>query len=550
MPDDAAAIASALDRGDPAAALPIALMAWRRDRSVVLAELVDAIAAKLPAPAIRGRDKEAFQRGYLALLRDPAAVTSLASGLTQRVPIRATDYFAKDRDRKKHASFLARVRALGTLPADPRISGALARVIEAPPFTVEHCEAVYQPVIDLAVAHGDARVLAVFERVVEGPTAKTKTMRDYLAKALPKAVETLSAHRNVTTPAFDRLVTRLRGPAVAPVPAAIDDLLAECLANPDDDAPRLVYADALLEQGDPRGEFIQLQLRPEPLPEADAKRVASLQRKHEKAWLGDIARVTKLRVFRKGFLDKCELLQGAAAEPAMWKAIAADPRMATVRTLDKGSASEALYRSFVFSPALRSLRRVTVPSNVMLAALPEAARPIEAVELSSFAQATLGILDRVGPSAGIKSLTFPTTDSPAQLLEHVGRWAGRARFDELVAAPHHRAGDAWAEDDLTWLFAFERLGVRRLGISLGVYDNRLVLTRTKTGVTAEIVANQDALVVRLLTRKLPLKLEHTVIRGSPAIWFPPGPVAVKAIKKARAELRERWRSELGGGRGE
>lgn len=36
-------------------------------------------------------------------------------------------------------------------------------------------------------------------------------------------------------------------------------LLAAIRAEPDDDAPRLVYADWLQEQGDPRGEFIQLE---------------------------------------------------------------------------------------------------------------------------------------------------------------------------------------------------------------------------------------------------------------------------------------------------
>lgn len=36
-------------------------------------------------------------------------------------------------------------------------------------------------------------------------------------------------------------------------------LLAEILARPDDDEPRLVYADWLTQQGDPRGEFITVQ---------------------------------------------------------------------------------------------------------------------------------------------------------------------------------------------------------------------------------------------------------------------------------------------------
>jgi uncharacterized protein (TIGR02996 family) len=41
----------------------------------------------------------------------------------------------------------------------------------------------------------------------------------------------------------------------------LDDLRAAILAAPDDDEPRLIYADALLEEGDRRGEFIQIQIK-------------------------------------------------------------------------------------------------------------------------------------------------------------------------------------------------------------------------------------------------------------------------------------------------
>lgn len=44
-----------------------------------------------------------------------------------------------------------------------------------------------------------------------------------------------------------------------PAPRADELLLATILANPDDDAPRLAYADALQERGDPRGELIVVQ---------------------------------------------------------------------------------------------------------------------------------------------------------------------------------------------------------------------------------------------------------------------------------------------------
>jgi uncharacterized protein (TIGR02996 family) len=58
-----------------------------------------------------------------------------------------------------------------------------------------------------------------------------------------------------------------------------DDLLAQIAAAPDDDAPRAVYADLLLQRGDPRGEFIQLQLE-----HADSDREHELLRTHEAAW--------------------------------------------------------------------------------------------------------------------------------------------------------------------------------------------------------------------------------------------------------------------------
>ena len=91
---------------------------------------------------------------------------------------------------------------------------------------------------------------------------------------------------------------RQLGGGSKPVPHRdVDQLFAECLAKPDDDAPRAVLADALLEREDPRGELIALQLRPE-LGEAETKRVAALLRKHEKQWLGELHRITKLRVQR------------------------------------------------------------------------------------------------------------------------------------------------------------------------------------------------------------------------------------------------------------
>lgn len=82
------------------------------------------------------------------------------------------------------------------------------------------------------------------------------------------------------------------------------ELLAAIYDAPDDRALRQVYADALLEAGDPRGELIAIQCAG---PRADAaarRRERALLAAHGTAWLGAIAPVVRRRgaAFRGGFL--------------------------------------------------------------------------------------------------------------------------------------------------------------------------------------------------------------------------------------------------------
>lgn len=71
--------------------------------------------------------------------------------------------------------------------------------------------------------------------------------------------------------------------------------LAAIRAAPDDDAPRLVYADWLIERGDPRGELIQLQCRlaSEALPNATRRKMRIAENKligdYEAKAAGDIS---------------------------------------------------------------------------------------------------------------------------------------------------------------------------------------------------------------------------------------------------------------------
>src|ERR1700676_1487938 len=89
-----------------------------------------------------------------------------------------------------------------------------------------------------------------------------------------------------------------------------DAFLQAIRERPDDDAPRLLYADWLDERGDPRGEFIRVQCALAGLSEYDPRRwdLAAREREllseHDKAWLGPLAGILQHHGFRRGFLDR------------------------------------------------------------------------------------------------------------------------------------------------------------------------------------------------------------------------------------------------------
>jgi uncharacterized protein (TIGR02996 family) len=92
--------------------------------------------------------------------------------------------------------------------------------------------------------------------------------------------------------------------------------LADICANPDDDAPRLIYADWLQEQGDEdSAEFIRVQIERSRLPEWDARQVRlrlreeALLKEHQDEWLAGLPAMghgwdgssSAWKGFRRGF---------------------------------------------------------------------------------------------------------------------------------------------------------------------------------------------------------------------------------------------------------
>jgi uncharacterized protein (TIGR02996 family) len=89
---------------------------------------------------------------------------------------------------------------------------------------------------------------------------------------------------------------------------AVEELFAAVYANPDDDGPRGVLADLLQEQGDPRGEFIALQLA-RGRGGKKTRRESQLLKPNLRTWLGPLlmAIPNKGLVYERGFVAKCQL---------------------------------------------------------------------------------------------------------------------------------------------------------------------------------------------------------------------------------------------------
>ena len=130
--------------------------------------------------------------------------------------------------------------------------------------------------------------------------------------------------------------------------ADLDELFAAVYAAPHDDARRMVLADALQQLGDPRGEFIALQLR-----RVDVARQCELIAAHDHAWLGGLASVVMpgLRRYDRGFLVACAIDRLSAEQV---EALAQRPEWATLERIS--FYAKLSYSPTVISSHMRSVR--------------------------------------------------------------------------------------------------------------------------------------------------------------------------------------------------
>lgn len=352
-------IEAAQREGKHAEALDVALAAWRDSRDTAIARAIDALseAASDFVPP-KTRTNKDFQKAWLEVLSsgDPTAVPWLAEFLVKRLPRDEPD-----------PTFIARLEAMRKHP-DPRFAAAIMALVVQGRDLIRWCRRDVEKT--LAVV-GDAvtrEALESIEALRDGDEDDEDSWQRVL-DALPATKPVSASDRK----RWEALAHRDDGAAVLD----IDGLTAAVHEDPDDVQARAVLADALQETGDPRGEFIALQLLELDGrgTEESTRRADELLGQHLETWLGAIHPVVYRGWFRGGFLDKVELEPSRRASKKAWEKHARDPSLATVRELVAGKAPDPITILFLTSPAMRSLQSVAIGSNAIAGALEKSPPP-------------------------------------------------------------------------------------------------------------------------------------------------------------------------------
>jgi uncharacterized protein (TIGR02996 family) len=353
-----------LEANDRAGALEMLCDAWRQVRDPQLAATIETLAATVPSERPRGKTVAAKHAAWLKLVKKatPAQLGGLIATVTE---------IAKEEPLRE------RIWRLSERPHDPRFATALVAMLVEPPILGGTFQRPFVAAANALVELADVRQLAAFDQILE-EAARGTTARSIVTSQLPAFRTKLAAEvakYPIELAADDaavlaRIDATLAGTERAPHPDSVQ-LFAAIYAEPEDDAARLVLADELQGRGDPRGEFIALQLA-RGRGGTRSKRERELLAAAGRDWLGALDPVIAKTgiVFERGFLTACAIRDNAED---VFEALAGRPEWRTIEHLDLASARGRV--PVADMPALRSLR------NAHPNLLPEVAPYLERLEL-------------------------------------------------------------------------------------------------------------------------------------------------------------------------
>ncbi len=241
----------------------------------------------------------------------------------------------------------ARMERLHEEPEDPRTAKGLLALLADPPFDSGESADFWELVLSRLVQLADVRVASEMRAIADANSARPQGFLKYffedeLSRARNRLWSRLSDRTEGLESAELAILGRLRARVAPAQPKTRLDLLWErIVASPEDLEARLIYADALMERGDPSGEFIALQCSRSEEAEPSERERALLQA-HGRKWLG-----------RAGLLlnvEQVSFVRGAAVSADLggqrswlsrgapvWEWALSEPLWATVGRLELGA---------------------------------------------------------------------------------------------------------------------------------------------------------------------------------------------------------------------
>ena len=275
-----AALERAAKAKDPKKQLTELLVAWRALRHPRIAELIDRLDAQLIKTA-----------GKITAKSVPARADALIKAATTKDPLEVGRVLASDWPKSWQAE-LPVLKAVCEAPDDPRVAKKLATLVDLAAHQSRGASGFWYVTFSRLNELRDVRQLPILEAQLD--RSKSRYYREASQELETNCVE---VHRALKVAELSKADAKLLDALEAPFAGQSStektrkrsgkELLELVWANPTDSGVRAVYGDWLVEQGDPRGELIALQLAPP--TEKSPRRIELLIEKHWKQWLGPLA---------------------------------------------------------------------------------------------------------------------------------------------------------------------------------------------------------------------------------------------------------------------
>lgn len=384
------------------------LVQWRAARHPSTSELIQQLGDQLrvEVPRLPAKKSDAARALLNAFEGEP--------GFLRSARLRQLEQFA----RTTSATVLWPLfEALSKVPPDPRIATLTTRLLVGD-LEVPLTSKLTRRLLDCVETHGDDSHFRALELgfplhlLDDGLAARTVRLLQRGLATRPEGPEVTLAERKRI------LTTRWELPAA---PAPLESLYAPIWAHPHERSGRQVLADLLLERGDPRGEFISLQLA-----DASPKRQKQLLKAHREAWLGKLVSVVDLKadppVFEGGFVSE---LTVKGVRKGQFLLASDAPEWATVRRVRRGL--QAFSRSMVgledTGPvrleALRGLVREKLPLK------------LRSVVVAGFPDEVVDVLEELESPPKWLALHFGVFEPTRELRDALPRLTNLPRLERL-----------------------------------------------------------------------------------------------------------------------